>query len=363
MPVMIGRRRLLVGAASLLAVAAAPRRARGAALSITASADTGNEAMVPAALEGGLVHFAGESFQGAVDAQTWATVWREPVPADAPCRFRPRCADGIVVCGGGAMLAARDAASGRLLWQARPAKAFGAPLLHGGQVLCGDGNLVVARGLRDGRIAWTFAAVADTDVAYAPAATGDTVFVGPGDGRLYALSARDGSPRWTVDGREDWQYLRQMDIAGDVLVAGTYKERLLGLSIADGRRTWSVNAGNFINSQHVADGHAYFWSPTGWVFAVNAATGAILWRHRTTDYTSRPGNWAPVMAELVTAGTVLYALDMADVLHCLDQRTGQEIGRYPVDRTLRPFVVPLEPATVALGTTRGALVRCAMAVR
>ncbi len=354
MPVSIGRRRLLAGAAALAGLQAVPWPVRAA---VTDTVSTGNEALVPALLDDGLLHYAGEAFQGALDAASWAEVWRQPVAADAPCRFRPRGADGIVVCGGGTVLSAREAMSGRLLWQARPGKAFGVPLLHGGRLICGDGNLVVARDLRSGRVAWTFAAVAGTDVAYGPAAAGGTVFVGPGDGRLYALSADDGALLWSVDGRKPWQYLRQMEVAGDVLVAGTYRERLVGLSLIDGRERWSVNAGNFINSQHLTDESAYFWSPTGWLFAVEVATGTVLWRHRTTDYRATPGNWAPVMAELVTRGDVLYALDMANVLHCLDRRSGREIARRPFADTLRPFVVPLGGGAVALGTDRGVVRR------
>ncbi len=39
---------------------------------------------------------------------------------------------------------------------------------------------------------------------------GTRLFAGPGDGRLYALSAVDGSPLWVLDRRKDWQYLRQL---------------------------------------------------------------------------------------------------------------------------------------------------------
>ncbi len=66
----------------------------------------------------------------------------------------------------------------------------------------------------------------------------------------------------------------------------SYKEQLYGLDLRDGRERWVFNAGNFINSHHVADGTAYLWSPTGWVYAIDTASGQVRWRHRTTDFSA-----------------------------------------------------------------------------
>jgi outer membrane protein assembly factor BamB len=161
-----------------------------------------------------------------------------------------------------------------------------------------------------------------------------------------------------VNRLNDWQYLRQMTVTGDVLVAGTYQEKLLGLSLRDGGELWSVNAGNFINSQHVSDGVAYFWSPTGWIYAVDTVRGRVLWRHRTTDYRRGAGNWAALAAELASAGPRLFALDLDDVLHVLNRDSGYETGRYKVPGPVQSFVVPVSPEKIALGTIDGDLVLC-----
>jgi hypothetical protein len=80
----------------------------------------------------------------------------------------------------------------------------------------------------------------------------------------------------SVERMAEWQYLRQLQVSGEVLVAGGYKEKLYGLDLADGRQRWAFSAGNFINSQHVADGVAYLWSPTGWLYAIDTARQRAL---------------------------------------------------------------------------------------
>ena len=81
------------------------------------------------------------------------------------------------------------------------------------------------------------------------------------------------------------------------------------------------------NSHHVADGTAYLWSPTGWVYAINAQSGQVRWRHRTTDFTGYRRNRVLLMAELITWANVLDALAMDQVVHRLDRASGKEIDR------------------------------------
>lgn len=358
MQLTMGRRRFLAGgAASLALLAAGPCAASSGRVRLMAAArwETGNRRLVPATLHDGRVYFGGNRTVGAVSIASGggAAIWRRDLMQ--PCQFRPRVADGVIVAGGTGFLTAWHAADGAPIWDAKPDARFGVPLIHNGHLYCGDGNRLVACDLHTGRVVWSFNALPDTEVAYGPAASGDTVFVGPGDGRLYALAATDGALRWSVDRMKEWQYLRQIYIAGDVLVAGTYQEKLLGLSVTDGHERWAVNAGNFINSHHVADGTAYFWSPTGWVFAVNTATGDIRWQHRTTDYGNSPGNWGTLVAELATAGDRLFALDLSNTVHVLHRENGEELTRLTAPGYVQPFVLPLSSDRIFLGTADGAL--------
>ncbi|CAA7621212.1 PQQ-like beta-propeller repeat protein [Magnetospirillum sp. UT-4] len=357
---LIGRRRFLIAAAGGLPVPMMAWAATGAPvrpLTVDGRWSTGNATLTPATLSGGRAYFAGDQAVGAVDLGAESLAWRQSLAAGRGCVFRPRIADSVLICGSGAGLAAWASDDGRPLWQLSPGKQFGTPLLDDGRLYCGDGDRIVAIDAASGAPLWSFNTVADTIASYAPAVAGDTLLVGPGDGRLYGLDKRDGRLRWQVDGMKRWQYLRQLHVDGGILVAGAYQETLHGFDVMDGRELWSFYAGNFINSHHVADGAAYLWSPTGWVFALDIRSGGLRWRHRTTDYRGSAGNWGPLMAELVTAADHLFALDMGDTLHLLSRHDGAETARFKAPTGCRPFVLPLPDGKVLLGSRDGSLLR------
>ncbi|HYN78271.1 MAG TPA: PQQ-binding-like beta-propeller repeat protein [Lamprocystis sp. (in: g-proteobacteria)] len=314
-------------------------------LTITRRWPTGDANLAPLALAGGRLAFAGGRTLGiiALDGLALAgggVIWQQAHGLPGGAVFSPRLGGGLVVCGGHAGLGAWDLATGESRWRYTARVQAGVPYVDGLRVYVGDGHEIVALDLDTGAPVWRFAGVPDTLVSYAPVGDGPRLFCGPGDGRLYALAAADGTALWVLDRRDDWQYLRQLRLSGEVLVAGSYKEKLFGIDTGDGREHWVFNAGNFINSHHVADGTAYLWSPTGWVYAINAASGQVRWRHRTTDFTADQRNWAPVMAELATHGGVLYALAMDGVVHRLDQATGAAMASLELPEPVAPSILP-----------------------
>lgn len=352
------RRRILAGAASvvagLLARPALSLAGEPATLGVLGRWETGNATLGPLSAADGLIHFAGDRTYGAIAPDRAAPLWRRDHALDGGAVFRPRIAGPLVIASGQRWMTAAERATGETVWTYRARAQIGAPLATADLVCFGDGHEYVALDAATGRERWRAAGVPDTLASYAPTIAGDTVLACSGDGVLRAFAAQDGAALWTVERRKDWQYLRQLHVDGDVLVAGSYKEKLFGLSVRDGAELWTFNAGNFINSHHVADGAAYLWSPTGWVYAVDAQTGAVRWRHRTTGYDGRAGDWASLMAELVTEGGRLHALAMDDILHLLDVETGAEVAAARVPDRIRHAVLPLPGVGVAFPTTRGA---------
>jgi outer membrane protein assembly factor BamB len=319
-------------------------------LPVLARRSTANTRLAPLTGAGDRLLFCGDQSLGVLAAADLSVQWQAPLGLDTPADFRPRLGDGVVVCGGRSWLAGHDLASGRRLWLYPATIQTGVPLVSASQVFFGDGHRITALDLRTGAVLWRFDGVPDTLASYAPAASDDTVFCGPGDGRLYALDRKDGRLRWSRDGREDWQYLRQISVEGDLVVAGTYKETLVGLTVQEGATRWSFNAGNFINSQLVRDGVAYLWSPTGWIYAISTRSGAVLWRYQTTDFDGTAGNWGSILAELATQGDQLCVLDMQDVLHLLDRATGQVHRAVSVPDRIRHAVLPLDGEGFAFPT-------------
>jgi len=360
---LIPARRLWLAALAASCIAprialAARQAARPEPLRITRRWTTGNTRIAPPTVADGRVLVAGNRQLGLFDLNAESPRWTIEHGLPEGAAFRPRATPEIALCGGRRELSAWRLADGAPLWRRPAAFQIGTPCLHGDTLYCGDGHELLALDVRTGRERWRFAALADTQISYAPTATDATVFVGPGDGRLYALDAASGRPRWTLEGLADWQYLRQLHLAGNLLVAGSYKEKLHGIDSATGKQLWEFNAGNFINSHHVSDGTAYLWSPTGWLYAIDTASGNVRWRHRTTDYRGDPRNWASLLAELVTQRGRLYALDLGNVLHVLDTGDGRELARLTLAETVAAFVAPVDTGVttgVLLGTAQGEL--------
>jgi outer membrane protein assembly factor BamB len=353
---LINRRRFLGGALALgLAPPTSAVEKTGSRLQVTGRWLTGNRRLAPPTLLDGRVLYAGDTTLGLLDPTQAQALWSTPHTLPGAAVFRPRGVADRVIAGSLRQLAAWRPGHDKAIWRHPAKEQIGAPCLASNSLYVGDGHELLAFDADSGNIRWHFAAVADTRISYAPVVAGETVFVGPGDGRLYALASDDGQPRWVVERMAEWQYLRQLQVSGEVLVAGGYKEKLYGLDLADGRQRWAFSAGNFINSQHVADGVAYLWSPTGWLYAIDTASGAVRWRQRTTDYRGGSANWASVMAELVTAEGKLYALDLANVLHVLAVDSGEEIARVPLPESVQPWLLPLAGGELLFGSRDGLL--------
>jgi outer membrane protein assembly factor BamB len=306
---------------------------------------TGDTRLVPPGTAGEDIVHAGERRIGLLRPGRVEPVWQTAHGLDGPAVYRPRADTRQVIAGGLRSLAAWQLADGRTLWRRQAAVQFGTPCLDRGHLYLGDGATLNALDAGTGERLWQVATTPDTLMSYAPTVTGELVLVGPGDGRLQAVESHDGRLAWRLDLVDQWQYLRQLHVSGNVLVAGSYKELLYGIAVDSGRVLWKFNAGNFINSHHVSGQTAFLWSPTGWIFALDVATGELRWRHRTTAYDGRAGAWASVLAELASDEAHLYALDMAHVLHVLDRHSGDELARLNVGTALRPGLMVQAPST------------------
>jgi outer membrane protein assembly factor BamB len=346
----------LAGVAAGLFCNPAAMAAGALALPLRQKVATGNATLSPLAADADTIYFCGDRRAGAVNIADGGVLWNAELAAGEAYQFRPRVAGQSVVFSGQRGLAVHNARDGAAVWRRAAELQAGVPMLSESRIVFGDGHQIVSVDLTSGKEVWRFAGVPDTLANYAPAQAGATVFAAPGDGRLYALDAGSGRLLWQHDGREEWQYLRQLRIHGDILVAGSYKEKLFGIAVADGRRLWEFNAGNFINSQVVEGGVAYLWSPTGFIYAVEATTGAVLWRHETTDYGDKAGNWGPLMAELVVADGKLLALDMFDVLHVLRTSDGEAEGHHRVPARIRHAVLPLANGDLAFPSQQGEVI-------
>ncbi|CAA6605308.1 exported hypothetical protein [Rhodospirillaceae bacterium LM-1] len=324
---------------------------------------TGNRHLTPpGVLAGGMV-LAGDTAVEYWSLETGQAKRRWSMPlGDDPATFKPRIDGELALVSGRGFLAVHALSDGRRLWRQEPkSEEFSVPLIAAGRVYAGDGFTLRCFDARVGAELWSTVTDPAIRIHYGPAIKGDTVFLCPGDGVLYAFDAASGKIKWTVDKSEQWQYLRQLHFWGDVLVGGGYHDEVWGLAADDGRVLWRFVAGNFVNSHLVAGKGVYFWSPTGWIYKLNPADGLVQWRHHTVDYVKKQGwNWAPLMAELTATESRLFCLDMKHVLHVLDIESGDETHRLALP-PVRAFMTPGDKGESAwVGSLSGELLNLAI---
>lgn len=315
---------------------------------------SGNTTLAPLAWVDGHVFFNGNKTLGRIDPDHANLTWNVPHHLSSNAVYRPRAAGQSVISGGQRELGAWHLVDGKSRWVHKAILQVGTPFVTSERTYVGDGHELLALNNQSGAADWRFPA--DTDdctASYAPTVGNNTVFFGPGDGKLYALNQADGKLKWKLDESKEWQYVRQMYVTGSTLVAGTYTELLYGINTDTGKVLWKFKAGNFINSHHVSGDTAYLWSPTGWIYAIDVDTGAVRWKHQTTRYGNNAANWGPMMAEIVTFDNKVYCLDMNQMLHVLDADSGRELLRIPFAHDLRPTVIPLKDSHAVMATDAG----------
>jgi len=315
---------------------------------------TGNHTLFPFNQEKNTLYINGNATLEAWDSAIGQQRWSSNLSASAS--FRPRCNARFVVSSGRRQLTGFFRENGKPVWSYKPRSQLGVPVIAGNRVYMGEGSRLLAIEIVTGEIAWEFLISGNARIAYAPIARNGVIYLGPGDGILYAIEAKSGELLWKIDREKDWQYLRQLHIEDDMLVAGGYHDELFGIDLTTAKLRWRFNAGNFVNSHLVSNGMTYFWSPTGWVYALDVMTGKVVWRHRTRDFRRphRDPAWAPLMAELITDGSSLYALAMDNVLHILDRETGEKTDEFLVPEPVRPFIcLGPESGKLLFGSVQG----------
>ena len=142
-----------------------------------------------------------------------------------------------------------------------------------------------------GGLAWRF--MTDGDVISSPTVIGQTVYVGSGDGRLYALDRNTGTQRWAFDAGNAIPSSPAVG-AGGVYV-GTRDGQFVAVDATTGRERWRFKTGPlmpwpwghesgdvYTSSPAFVDGVVYVGAGDGRVYAVDAASGKERWHAATT---------------------------------------------------------------------------------
>ncbi len=220
-----------------------------------------------------------------------------------------------------------------------------------GLAVCGtrDGWLHAVR--RDGTLAWEFKAGGAFPAP--PTIDGDTVYVGSGDGRVYALSLADGKLRWSYDAREEMG--SRPAVAGGSVYVMSLQDTLVALDARTGEWKWihrrearGIDRGFTIRGAAgavVRGGVVYGAYSDGTVAALDAANGQVRWERPVApqgDYTDIDGLWLE--------GDRLYAAAYSGALLALDADTGSPVWTFRAPLVSR--VTGGKGLVIAVGTSQ-----------
>lgn len=271
-------------------------------------------------------------------------VWQKKVAQDS-LSAGVEAADGIVVVGTNkGKLLALDQKTGEQKWTAQLTGAILAPsLIHAGRVITvsNDGT-VYAHEATTGTQVWTYnlpnVQFSLRGVAAPVPLDARNILIASANAYIYVIDAISGVPKMqrrvaVSDGRSDIQRLVDIDgepvVAGQFVVTTSYQGQVTVLDLASQQVVWSEDASSIQRPEVVGNG-VFVAQSNGKISAYEITTGQPLWEN---DQLLNRQLSNPVML-----GNELVVGDLEGVLHLIDPRNGQIVGRAKTSgevRTLR----------------------------
>jgi outer membrane protein assembly factor BamB len=194
-----------------------------------------------------------------------------------------------------------------------------------------SGTYAAPPGHEFGGVRWTFAT--GGAVRSSPAILGGVVYIGSTDGYLYALDERTGRLRWRYAGGS--AVTASPAVAGGLVFAQTYDGRAFALRAADGRPVWTRSLGpaarlawghesgdDYASSPAITGTRIYIGGIDGNVYALDARSGAVIWRLRTGGR---------IWSSPAVAGDAVYVGSLDGKLYKADAANGALRWAYATD--------------------------------
>jgi len=207
---------------------------------------------------------------------------------------------------------------------------------------------------------WTFAAtlaslLLATACAHDPAATRSLATLQIEPGARPVLSYR-----WKLDLTGAAHVHRPQEFASAVLsetgtriFVGSHEGRFYALDRASGEVLWRVELGSVSSRPLVSEGRIYVGTDDGSLVCISALDGELKWRYATKG---------PVLEPPVISGDLVFFANEADHVYALDRRTGKFRWQYksdtPDEYTMRGHsgVAVIDENLIATGFANGNLV-------
>lgn len=160
-----------------------------------------------------------------------------------------------------------------------------------------------------------------------PVIKGNTLYVGSGDGNLYAVSLYSGEVKWTFD--TDSSIVADPTVSGNMVYFGSEEGDLYALNRRTGEQVWSFSVlkgvwwSHMMSSPTVMGGKVITTSRDARVYAIDALTGVQDW-----SFTSPGWSWFESTAiEGDEEGTLFIGSSDDKSLYKFDSNTGEVIWK------------------------------------
>jgi eukaryotic-like serine/threonine-protein kinase len=219
------------------------------------------------------------------------------------------------------------------------------PAVAGGVAYVGstDGHLY-AIDMATGTQRWTFKT--RSRITSSPAVDGGSVFFSSYDGNIYRVDAATGAVQWKFatpgERRFAGKHLHGFLPAGETMpdpfdvflsspavshgtvYIGSGDGNVYALNEQSGQRVWSFHTGNVVHtSPAVVDGTVYVGSWDTYFYALDAASGAVKWRFKTGE-DSVISNQVGIQSSAAVANGVVYFGCRDSKFYALDAQTGAQ---------------------------------------
>jgi outer membrane protein assembly factor BamB len=241
--------------------------------------------------------------------------------------------------------ASRAPTLGAVKWRFRTkAKIVSSPAVSNGVVYVGggDGNVYALRAT-DGSLVWKFATKGPVNSS--PAVSEGSVFVGSLDGNVYALDVRNGRPRWRFKTAGERRFtapgihgliprtevmpdpfdalLSSPAVAEGTVYIGGGDHNVYALDAKTGTLRWKTRTGNVVHaSPAVSGGLVYIGSWDRYLYALDGGTGEVRWKFATGDDRDIYNQVGIAGSAAVAGGTVYFGC-RDSFFYALDAKSGR----------------------------------------
>jgi outer membrane protein assembly factor BamB len=168
-----------------------------------------------------------------------------------------------------------------------------------------------------------------------PVVVDGVVYIGNING-VNAIDAYKGTLIWKTT--EVDAFISTPAVSGGMLYVGSFAaDSLCAFRVSDGQLVWRYVTGDYVNSSPVVAGDTvYVSSDDHYLYALDAATGALRWRYNCNG--SQPND--SLSASPVVANNVVYVTAYDGNVYAIDTQTGEKIWNHTTARLSSTFASP-----------------------